>query len=106
MTRARSEYERALGVRLRAARNRSRLSLMGVAEKSQGQFKAAVVGSYERGDRSITVARLSELAEFYGVPVTSLLPGGGDEAVRALGFVRKLSDMCGVPVDELLAGER
>ena len=26
----------------------------------------AIVGSYERGDRSVTVAKLAELAEFYG----------------------------------------
>ena len=38
-------------------------------------MKAVVVGSYERGDRSITVQRLAELAEFYGVPVSELLPG-------------------------------
>lgn len=34
-----------------------------------------VVGSYERGDRAVTVARLAELADFYGVPVAELLPG-------------------------------
>jgi transcriptional regulator with XRE-family HTH domain len=33
-----------------------------------------VVGSYERGDRAVTVAKLAELAEFYGVPVAELLP--------------------------------
>src|SRR3712207_7216687 len=31
-------------------------------------------GSYERGDRAVTVQRLSELAIFYGVPVSELLP--------------------------------
>ncbi|MCW2586266.1 MAG: transcriptional regulator, family, partial [Frankiales bacterium] len=35
-----------------------------------------VVGSYERGDRAVTVQRLSELADFYGVPVSELLPEG------------------------------
>jgi len=34
-----------------------------------------VVGSYERGDRAVTVARLAELADFYGVPLAELLPG-------------------------------
>ena len=33
-----------------------------------------VVGSYERGDRAVSVQRLAELAEFYGVPVSELLP--------------------------------
>jgi transcriptional regulator with XRE-family HTH domain len=46
-----------------------------VEDKSGGRWKAVVVGSYERGDRAVTVARLAELADFYGVPVTALLPG-------------------------------
>lgn len=70
-----SEYARALGGRLRAIRTQQGLSLHGVEEKSQGRWKAVVVGSYERGDRAVTVQRLSELAEFYHVPVSELLPG-------------------------------
>ena len=58
-----------------ARSGRSRVSsLHGVEEKSQGRWKAVVVGSYERGDRAVTVQRLSELAEFYSVPVNELLP--------------------------------
>ena len=32
------------------------------------RWKAVVVGSYERGDRAVTVQKLAELADFYGVP--------------------------------------
>lgn len=71
-----SDYAKALGARLRAIRTQQGLSLHGVEEKSQGRWKAVVVGSYERGDRAVTVQRLSELAEFYGVPVNELLPEG------------------------------
>ena len=71
-----TEYARALGARLRAIRTQQGLSLHGVEEKSQGRWKAVVVGSYERGDRAVTVQRLSELADFYGVPVAELLPEG------------------------------
>src|ERR687887_1125286 len=70
-----SEYAKALGARLRAIRTQQGLSLHGVEEKSRGRWKAVVVGSYERGDRSVTVQKLAELAEFYGVPVSELLPG-------------------------------
>jgi len=69
-----SEYAKELGTRLRAIRTQQGLSLHGVEEKSRGRWKAVVVGSYERGDRAVTVQRLAELAEFYGVPVSELLP--------------------------------
>jgi len=70
-----TEYAKALGSRLRAIRTQQGLSLHGVEQKSQGRWKAVVVGSYERGDRAVTVQRLAELAHFYGVPVHELLPG-------------------------------
>jgi len=69
-----TDYAKALGSRLRAIRTQQGLSLHGVEEKSRGRWKAVVVGSYERGDRAVTVQRLAELAEFYGVPIHELLP--------------------------------
>jgi len=72
-----SGYAKALGSRLRAIRTQQGLSLQGVEQRSGGQWKAVVVGSYERGDRAVTVQRLAELADFYGVPVSALLPDGG-----------------------------
>ncbi|HVX43961.1 MAG TPA: transcriptional regulator [Mycobacteriales bacterium] len=69
-----TEYAKALGGRLRAIRTQQGLSLHGVEKKSQGRWKAVVVGSYERGDRAVTVQKLAELADFYGVPVSELLP--------------------------------
>jgi transcriptional regulator with XRE-family HTH domain len=68
------DYAHALGARLRAIRMQQGLSLHGVEEKSEGRWKAVVVGSYERGDRAVTVAKLADLADFYGVPVAELLP--------------------------------
>lgn len=67
-------YAKALGARLRAIRMQQHLSLHGVERKSDGKWKAVVVGSYERGDRAVSVQRLAELADFYGVPVSDLLP--------------------------------
>jgi len=75
-----SEYAKSLGARLRSIRQQQGLSLQGVEEKSSGRWKAVVVGSYERGDRAVTVSRLAELAEFYRVPVAELLPD--DASVR------------------------
>ena len=75
-----SEYAKSLGARLRSIRQQQGLSLQGVEEKSHGRWKAVVVGSYERGDRAVTVSRLAELADFYRVPVAELLPD--DAAIR------------------------
>jgi len=72
-----AEYARELGARLRAIRQQQGLSLHGVEQKSNGRWKAVVVGSYERGDRAVTVPKLAELAQFYNVPLAELLPGGG-----------------------------
>jgi transcriptional regulator with XRE-family HTH domain len=59
-----SEYATSLGARLRSIRQQQGLSLQGVEGKSHGRWKAVVVGSYERGDRAVTVSRLAELADF------------------------------------------
>src|SRR3954452_25230380 len=67
-------YAKALGARLRAIRMQQHLSLHGVERKSGGKWKAVVVGSYERGDRAVSVQRLADLADFYGVPVSDLRP--------------------------------
>src|SRR5438270_12168064 len=78
-----SEYAKSLGARLRSIRQQQGLSLQGVERKSAGRWKAVVVGSYERGDRAISVQRLAELADFYGVAMIDLLPGdaaGGEKA--------------------------
>jgi hypothetical protein len=81
-----SDYAKSLGARLRSIRQQQGLSLQGVEEKSGGRWKAVVVGSYERGDRAITVSRLAELAEFYRVPVSELLP---DPEADDLAYVAK-----------------
>jgi transcriptional regulator with XRE-family HTH domain len=78
-----SAYAKALGGRLRAIRTQQGMSLQGVEQKSRGRWKAVVVGSYERGDRAVTVQRLAELADFYGVPVQALLPDAAPSAESA-----------------------
>jgi transcriptional regulator with XRE-family HTH domain len=70
------EYIREVGRRLRAARREERLSLHEVEEASGGEFKASILGAYERGERAISVYRLTRLARFYGAPVHRILPGG------------------------------
>ncbi len=82
------EYAKALGARLRSIRAQQHLSLHGVERKSGGRWKAVVVGSYERGDRAVSVQRLAELAEFYGVPVGELLPRENHPATGSSGLTK------------------
>ena len=70
------DFAKVVGARLRALRKRRRLSLQAVEEKSDGRLRAVVVGSYERGDRVASIRRIAELAEFYGVPVDTLVSDG------------------------------
>lgn len=69
-----TEQAKALGARLRRIRHQQGMSLADVQERSDGRWKAVVVGAYERGDRAVTIGRLQELAAFYGVPLVDLLP--------------------------------
>jgi transcriptional regulator with XRE-family HTH domain len=67
-------YAKDVGIRLRDIRRQQGLSLQAVAESSEREFKASVLGAYERGERMISVLRLQRLAQLYGVPVDQLLP--------------------------------
>jgi transcriptional regulator with XRE-family HTH domain len=69
-----ASYAEQVGERLRNIRLQKGLSLHDVEERSSKEFKASVLGAYERGERSISVPRLQRLAMFYGVPVDHLLP--------------------------------
>ena len=51
-----------VGDRLRAIRRQKGLSLHDVEARSRQEFKASVLGAYERGERAISVPRLLRLA--------------------------------------------
>ena len=59
--------------RLREIRRQQGLTLKQVEIKSRGRWKAVVVGSYERGSRTLSFDRAASLCDFYGVPQSSLL---------------------------------
>jgi len=69
-----AEYNVRVGERLRAIRRQKKLSLQEVEAISHEEFKASVLGAYERGERSISLPRLRRLADFYDVPIEQLLP--------------------------------
>jgi transcriptional regulator with XRE-family HTH domain len=71
-----SDFAHRVGGQLRNIRRQQRLSLQAVEAATALEFKASVLGAYERGERAISVARLQRLAAFYSVPVDQLLPEG------------------------------
>ena len=72
---ARTPASQELGFRLRTARLQAGHSLGQVEKHSGGRFKAVSIGSYERGDRAITVQKITDYADWLGVPVSALIPG-------------------------------
>ena len=79
-------YGGLVGQQLRLVRQQRRLTLQEVDQLSNGEFKASVLGAYERAERIISVLRLKRLAEFYGVPIDYLLPDTGrtEQSVKPL----------------------
>ncbi len=58
--------------KLRAIRTAKSLSLSDVELLSNGTLKAVVLGSYERGARTLSVKRAIAIAELYQVPISQL----------------------------------
>lgn len=99
-----SPFARLVGERLRRIRQQKQWSLSEVETSSNSEFKASVLGAYERGERAISVPRLERLARFYGVSIDQLLPreaqrtddGSPDAPPKKLRIdVAKLSTMSG-----------
>jgi transcriptional regulator with XRE-family HTH domain len=76
-----SRTSEQIGDRLRAIRRQQGLSLHDVEAKSGQEFKASVLGAYERGERALSVGRLMRLAELYDVPSDQLLPRGDEQEI-------------------------
>ena len=77
-------FSREVGQRLRAVRRQRRLSLDDVERQSGGRWSASAIGAYERGFRNLSLPRLRELAEFYSVPMATLL---GEIDLRDLSLI-------------------
>jgi transcriptional regulator with XRE-family HTH domain len=99
-------FAQVLGDVLRDARQQRGLTLRQAMERSEGHFKPSVIGGYERGERSVSVARFCELAKFYRIPADRLLgqvlarldPAARRETVLDLGRLEGLEDEAGGPV--------
>lgn len=95
-----TEIEERCATLLRDLRRKKGLTLQECEELSEGALKAVVLGSYERGHRAISLARLEQLAHFYEVPVeyfftTSPQQGYGEigKLIFDIRRIRNLNDV-------------
>ena len=61
-----------LQTRIRLIRESRHLTLSQAAKLSKGQITAIALGSYERGDRSVSARKLITIANLYEVPISEL----------------------------------
>src|SRR5665811_1650625 len=66
-------YAERVGEKRRRLRQDRNLSLQEVCDRSGGSFVVSTLSAYERGKRSISLERLLELADIYGLSPTTLL---------------------------------
>jgi transcriptional regulator with XRE-family HTH domain len=59
--------------RLRSVREAKSLTLLDVEQKSGGEVTAVALGSYERGDRQISLSKLLQIARVYELPASEIL---------------------------------
>lgn len=64
-----------IGQRLRHMRKSRNLTLAQIEKLSMGKLRAISLGSYERGDRALSLGKLEEIAQFYQTPVEFLITG-------------------------------
>ena len=61
-----------ISAKLRSVRLSKSLSLNDVERMSKGSLKAVVLGSYERGSRTLSVKRALHICELYEIPINEL----------------------------------
>ena len=89
--------------KLRMIRKSKGWSLQDVERNSNGKWKAVVIGSYERSDRSISLRKAISLMEFYQVPISELFPEISPEVkARSISInLAKLADDQSINSDSL-----
>jgi transcriptional regulator with XRE-family HTH domain len=92
---------------LRGLRLAAGLTLKQVEIKSRGTWKAVVVGSYERGNRHLSLLKAVELCEFYGADISALGQlTKGDEPDRLILDLHQLQKMRDLPDEVTLQTQR
>jgi len=66
-------FAELVGDKLRRLRQQAGLSLQDVCDKADGAFVVSTLSAYEHGKRSLSLERVVELADIYGVSPMALL---------------------------------
>lgn len=88
--------------RVRAIRIAKGLTLHDVEVASNRRIRAVVLGSYERGDRTLSVRMAITIAQFYGVPLSYLLEEPENPAGRACAVTLDLRRIRAIVTDSTL----
>jgi transcriptional regulator with XRE-family HTH domain len=96
-----------LGITLRALRIKRKWTLKDFESASGSQIKDVVLGSYERGSRAISVAKLMLIASVYEVPMSiffgeSHVPGVIEKNDQVIIDLRKLRETINTPCPEVI----
>ena len=70
--------------KLRAIRKSKGWSLQDIERISKGKWKAVVIGSYERSDRSISLKKTIDLMKFYEVPIQLLFEEDPSQSIKTI----------------------
>ena len=70
--------------KLRAIRKSKGWSLQDIERISKGKWKAVVIGSYERSDRSISLKKAIDLMKFYEVPIQLLFEEDPSQSIKTI----------------------
>ena len=70
--------------KLRAIRKSKGWSLQDIERISKGKWKAVVIGSYERSDRSISLKKAIDLMKFYEVPIQLLFEEDPSQSIKTV----------------------
>ena len=65
----------SISINLRRLRKARGWTLQDVEHLSHGRIRSVVMGSYERGTRSLSLARAIEIANLFSIPIADLLIG-------------------------------
>ena len=75
-------YAELVGEKLRRLRQDRGMSLQDVCARSGDSFVVSTLSAYERGKRSLSLERLLELSDIYGISPSTLMDVEGDSEMQ------------------------